>query len=161
VTEIAAFTERRETVHVHDAQTLRDKLMHSLRMVADAQTVDYQDADSLLAELGDQATEAPGETLTPLESLPGETPPAPDPQDSERAGGNTTYSIPHPRSTDCNNVTVEECNNVTVDESNNVTECNDVTEDCNNVTDDGETVTRVTVVAKTPHSDCNDGGWGC
>ena len=162
VTEIAAFTERRETVHVHDAQTLRDKLMHSLRMVADAQTVDYQDADSLLAELGDQATEAPGETLTPLESLPGETPPAPDPQDPERAGGNTTYSIPHPRSTDCNNVTVEECNNVTQDESNNVTECNDVTEDCNNVTDDGETVTRVTVVAKTPHSDCNNvtGGGG-
>jgi hypothetical protein len=83
VTEIAAFTERRETVHVHDAQTLRDKLMHSLRMVADAQTVDYQDADSLLAEIGNQATEAPGETLTPLESLPGETPPAPDPQDFE------------------------------------------------------------------------------
>jgi len=149
VTEIAAFTERRETVHVHDAQTLRDKLMHSLRMVADAQTVDYQDADSLLAELAD----APGDDPTPLEPLPGETPPAPDPQDSERAGGNTTHSNPLKESDDCNNVTEDDCNNVTHDESNDVT-------DCNNVTDDEETVTHVTVVAKTQHSDCNDGGGG-
>lgn len=151
VTEIAAFTERRETVHVHDAQTLRDKLMHSLRMVADAQTVDYQDADSLLAELGDQAT-VPGEALTPIDSLPGETPPPPDPQDFDCAGGDTTYSIPHPQSPSRNNVT--ERNNVT--NCNDVTEC--VTEDCNNVTDDGETVTRVTVVAKTQHSDEGGGG---
>lgn len=151
VTEIAAFTERRETVHVHDAQAIREKLLNSLRAVAqaDAVDVDATDADSLLAELAD----APGDDPTPLEPQPGETPPAPDPQDFASAGGDTTHSNPHTRSTDCNNVTVEECNNVTVDESNDVT-------DCNNVTDDGETVTHVTVVAKIQHSDCNDGGGG-
>ena len=156
VTEIAAFTERRETVHIHDAQAIRDKLMHSLKLAinADAQTLEYSDADDLLAEL----------TPTTGDFLPGETPPAPHPQDPEHTGGNTTYSIPHPRSDDCNNVTITDCNNVT-EECNNVTDeadCNNVTNDCNSVTDcndvTGETVTRVTVVAKIQHSDEGGGG---
>lgn len=106
VTEIAAFTERRETVHVTDAAGARDKLMHSLRlaMQAHAVDVDAQDADSLLAEI----------SATPDEIQPGETPPPTDPPILSDTGGDTTHSIPHPQSTHFNNVTDPTVTNVTV-----------------------------------------------
>lgn len=142
VTEVAAFTERRETVHVHDAQAMREKLLHSLRLAvqADAQDVAYDDADSLLAELSDQATDAPGDQATPHTIQPGETPPPATPQILSDAGGDTTHSNSLKGSTDCNNVTL----------------------DCNSVTPEEETVTAVTVVAEIQHSDCNEvtGGGG-
>lgn len=125
VTEIAAFTERRETVHVHDAQAIREKLLNSLRAVAQADAVDVEatDADDLLAELAPTRSQIPAS----------DDPPPPDPQDPERAGGNTTHSNPHPRSSDCNNVTLNEAT---------VTH---VTLDRNKVTLEEPTVTHVTV----------------
>lgn len=115
VTEIAAFTERRETVHVHDAQAMREKLLHSLRLAvqADAQDVAYDDAESLLAELGDLATES---DPPPGTIQPGETPPPATPQILSDAGGNTTHSNPLNRSTDRNAVTLDR-NSVTLEEA--------------------------------------------
>lgn len=91
VTEIAAFTERRETVHVHDSTSARDKLLHSIRMAinAEATDVDAVDADSLLAEL------AP----PPAQIQPTETPPPTDPPILNDVGAETTHSIPHTQST--------------------------------------------------------------
>jgi len=130
VTEVAAFTERRETVHVHDAQAMREKLLHSLRLAvqADAQDVAYDDADSLLAELGDQATA--GDQATPGTIQPGETPPPATPQILSDAEVNTTHSSLLKGSTDRNNVTLDR---------------NSDTLDRNAVTLDEATVTQVTV----------------
>ena len=133
VTEIAAFTERRETVHVHDAQAMKEKLLHSLRLAvqADAQDVTYDDADSLLAELGDMATDAPGDDPPPDAIQPGETPPPATPQDPEFAQVNTTHSSLLKGSTDRNNVTLDDRNSDTLDR--------------NSVTLEEATVTQVTV----------------
>ena len=130
VTEVAAFTERRETVHVHDAQAMREKLLHSLRLAvqADAQDVTYDDADSLLAELGDMTAET---DPAPDEIQPGETPPPATPQILSDAGGNTTHSNSLKRSTDRNNVTLDDRNSDTLDR--------------NSVTLEEATVTQVTV----------------
>jgi len=131
VTEVAAFTERRETVHVHDAQAMREKLLHSLRLAvqADAQDVAYDDADSLLAELGDQATA--GDQATPGTIQPGETPPPATPQILSDAEVNTTHSSLLKGSTDRNNVTLDDRNSDTLDR--------------NSVTLEEATVTQVTV----------------
>lgn len=53
ITEVAAFTERREVVHVHDAETARERLMQSLRLAINSSAVDVTDtsADDLLAEI--------------------------------------------------------------------------------------------------------------
>jgi hypothetical protein len=134
VTEIAAFTERRETVHVHDAQAMKEKLLHSLRLAvqADAQDADYTDAESLLAELGDQATvDAAEPDPTPDATQPGETPPPATPLILSDAGGDTTHSNPHKGSTDRNAVTLDDRNSDTLDR--------------NSVTLEGATVTQVTV----------------
>lgn len=53
ITEVAAFTERREVVHVHDAETARERLMQSLRLAINSSAIDVTDtsADDLLAEI--------------------------------------------------------------------------------------------------------------
>jgi len=53
VTEVAAFTDRKEITHVKDSSAIRDQIMAQLRSVitSDAQDVD---ADALLQELGSE-----------------------------------------------------------------------------------------------------------
>ncbi len=54
ITEVALFTERRETVHVSDPREMREKLMASIQLaIENSQAIDVEakSADDLLAEL--------------------------------------------------------------------------------------------------------------
>ena len=54
ITEVALFTERRETVHVSDPREMREKLMASIQLaIENSQAIDIEakSADDLLAEL--------------------------------------------------------------------------------------------------------------
>jgi hypothetical protein len=92
VTEVAAFTERREVIKSTDSTEAREKLLASLRLAMQAQAVDV-DANDLLAE------------LAPMQNAPDETPAAPTPQDSSDEGGIYMHSIPHTQSSSCTNFT--------------------------------------------------------
>jgi hypothetical protein len=82
VTEVAAFTERKEITHVRDSGAIREQIMSQLKtmMLAsdDAETID---ADSLLVELAG------------AEPHPEGTPP-----NAERDSGSHVHTIPHEQS---------------------------------------------------------------
>jgi hypothetical protein len=82
VTEVAAFTERREVVRTTNAADAREKLLTTLRQAMQAQAVDI-DATELLAEL------APAKPIAD-----GETPPPPDPPAHSEQAGDSTHSTP-------------------------------------------------------------------
>jgi len=76
VSEVAAFTERKETTVVKQSSDIKAKLLESLRNVVDvdARSVD-DDADSLLAELSNPKVSAEGdnaalENVPPVENVP-------------------------------------------------------------------------------------------
>lgn len=82
VTEVAAFTERREVVRTTNAADAREKLLATLRQAMQAQAVDI-DATELLAE------------LAPVrENADAETPPPPDPPAHSDEAEDTTHSTP-------------------------------------------------------------------
>jgi len=105
VTEVAAFTERREVVQVQDAGTIRERLMQSLRLAVQTSAIDVEDtsADDLLAEIiGARLDQADADTLdaedpTPSAEPDPETPPTPDPPEPESSTPPYTHSIPHPQ----------------------------------------------------------------
>jgi hypothetical protein len=82
VTEVAAFTERREVVRTTNAADAREKLLATLRQAMQAQAVDI-DASELLAELAPVKQNADGET-----------PPPPDPPAHIEDAGDSTHSTP-------------------------------------------------------------------
>ncbi len=93
VTEVAAFTERKEVRTITSSEDARAKIMAELKQLANADAVDVQavdrDADSLLAELA-----APSEN-----SGSAETHPPPTPLENEWDSGGTLHTIPHEQST--------------------------------------------------------------
>jgi hypothetical protein len=84
VTEVAAFTERREVVKVTNAEDAKEKLLATLRLAMQSNAVDV-DASELLAELdgGRMRNAAGDEGATPT------------PQILSDAAGNTTHSNLH------------------------------------------------------------------
>lgn len=80
VTEVAAFTERKEITHVSSSSDLRDRIMQQLKtVILDASDATDVDADSLLAEISGDA-----------EPHPQGTPPNP-----EWDSGDNVHTIPH------------------------------------------------------------------
>jgi hypothetical protein len=112
ITEVAAFTERREVVHVHDAETARERLMQSLRLAVQSSAIDVDDtsADDLLAEISgaqshdDEITDAHAHTDTHAHTGEGfENAPEADPPGGQGLDWSDTpptplHSIPHPQS---------------------------------------------------------------
>lgn len=90
VTEVAAFTERREVVQVKDSGDARDRLLESIRLAikADATDADTIDGDDLLREL---ALTNPTETDS---EQPG-TPPTADPPEQTEAPAPYIHTNPH------------------------------------------------------------------
>ena len=92
VTEVAAFTERKEVRTITSSEDARAKIMAELKQLANADAVDVlavdHDADSLLAELA-----APAEN-----SGSAETHPPPTPLENEWDSGGTLHTIPHEQS---------------------------------------------------------------
>ena len=84
VTEVAAFTERREVVKVTNAEDAKEKLLATLRLAMQSNAVDV-DASELLAELDGGR----------MQNAPGDGDATPTPQILSDAAGNTTHSIPH------------------------------------------------------------------
>jgi hypothetical protein len=100
VTEVAAFTERREVIKTTDSQQARAQLMDSLMMAIKQGATDVDDsaAASLLAELNAGTDVETIETdARTVDSEHGQgftddgeqTPPTPDPPDAERDSGGT------------------------------------------------------------------------
>jgi hypothetical protein len=97
VTEVAAFTERREVVKTTDSQTARAQLLDSLMMAIKQGATDVDDgaAASLLAELNSETDAETVETTAievdagGIESTPAEPPPTPTPPNAERDSGGT------------------------------------------------------------------------
>jgi hypothetical protein len=86
VTEVAAFTERKELTTITSSQDAREKVMQELRLLMnqDAEDATLIDADSLLAELHPRADPPSVETesrselhTTPLEQIPPLSDPTP------------------------------------------------------------------------------------
>lgn len=113
ITEVAAFTERREVVHVHDAETARERLMQSLRLAINSSAVDVTDtsADDLLAEItgaqahdiitdahADARADADGQTGEGFENAPDAGPPVGGSLNVAATAPSPLHSIPHTQS---------------------------------------------------------------
>ena len=117
ITEVALFTERRETVVTTDSADARAKLMAAMKLaISNSQAIDaeYTSADDLLAELAgdapsddiqpsheEQATDAAAEA-EPVPAIAGwnanenaPNPPTPDPEIKGNAHLSHLHSIPH------------------------------------------------------------------
>lgn len=94
VTEVAAFTERKEVRTITSSETARAQVLEQLRTLVQGSATDVtvidRDADSLLAELagGDDAAE----------SVEGDTHPGATPQTVYEESLNSMHTIPHERS---------------------------------------------------------------
>ena len=79
VTEVAAFTERREVLALSASVDIRERLLESLKAAAkaDAQDANTIDAESLLAELAELPAPDPAENAAP------DTPPDPHPPEDK------------------------------------------------------------------------------
>jgi hypothetical protein len=117
ITEVALFTERRETVVTTDSGDARAKLMNAMRLaITNSQTIDaeYSSADDLLAELAggdvnddEQPDHERAEAYTAQETeqsradaggtgkVEQATPPTPQPQKSDEPAQLPMHSIPH------------------------------------------------------------------
>jgi hypothetical protein len=87
ITEVAAFTERKEVRTITSSEDARAKIMAELKQLTSADVQDVtvnDDADSLLAELAI--------------SVDDETHPHPTPQDGDEESRTNTHTIPHERS---------------------------------------------------------------
>jgi len=94
MTEVALFTERREIVQVVDSDSIRARLMDTLRTITQAEVMDVEDtaADSLLAEL---AAPIPQDDSLVIEAQDPEAL-ADEAQDPETILNSTPGAIPHP-----------------------------------------------------------------
>ena len=98
MTEVALFTERREIVQVVDSDSIRARLMDTLRTITQAEAVDVEDtaADSLLAELAAPIPQAEDDSLVieaqDPEALADEAPA----EDPEAILNSTPRATPHP-----------------------------------------------------------------
>lgn len=90
VTEVAAFTERKEVRTITSSEDARAKIMAELKQLANADAIDVTaidaDADSLLAE------------LAVADSMDDETHPSPTPQDCQPESHSHIHTIPHEQS---------------------------------------------------------------
>jgi hypothetical protein len=84
VTEVAAFTERKEVRTISSSEDARARVMQELRGLLTSSATDATviEADSLLQELTGDADKFNGSTAEESTEPPSETPPHPDPPDA-------------------------------------------------------------------------------
>ena len=92
VTEVAAFTERKEVRTITSSEDARAKIMQQLKELTKAQAIDTElidrQADDLMAELADDSANPPED----------ETHRTPTPQDAEEESRASMHTIPHEQS---------------------------------------------------------------
>ena len=91
VTEVAAFTERREVVQIKNPDEIRKRLMDSIRAAIKGRAIDAEvkEVDSLLAEIGS------GRGPDTIDAPAAADPPGGDPPNLSDAQPQTVHSNPH------------------------------------------------------------------
>jgi hypothetical protein len=103
ITEVALFTERREVIKVSDAAQVRTALLDSIKtaLKANADDVEYQDADDLLKEIeAARVIDQDAEGGEGVDEAGDETPPGGDPQSSAEDTATYMHTNPHNGSAD-------------------------------------------------------------
>jgi hypothetical protein len=92
VSEVGAFTERKETKVIHESSKIKEKLLEQLKTIINVDAKELDDSgDSLLRELsGQNPTESEAETQDPTTTRP--------PYIDHADGGTVIHSIPHNQS---------------------------------------------------------------
>ena len=113
VTEVAAFTERKEVTHIKTSEDARAAVLAKLRdiMKGNAQDVDSKDADSLLLEIMPAASHDDAMTIDataddetaagyapPVDDFSGASDATPTPTNDVRSPGQPIHTNPHTQS---------------------------------------------------------------
>lgn len=92
VSEVGAFTERKETKVIHESSKIKEKLLEQLKTIINIDATEVDDGDSLLRELsGSDQVAVKSEPVDPTTTRP--------PQIDTPDGGSYTHSIPLTQST--------------------------------------------------------------
>ena len=83
VSEVGAFTERKETKVIHESSKIKEKLLEQLKTIINVDAKELDDGESLLAELSGNSAESENPTTTR------------PPQFDHAEGGTVIHSIPH------------------------------------------------------------------
>lgn len=97
VSEVGAFTERKETKVIHESSKIKEKLLDQLKTIIniDAKEIDAEDADELLREISESRNAEPTEEKHESEN-PTHSPP---PQFDPATGGSAIHINMHDKST--------------------------------------------------------------
>lgn len=78
VSEVGAFTERKETKVIHESSKIKEKLLDQLKTIIniDAKEIDAEDADELLREISDSRNQSEPDSENPTHSPPPNIDPA-------------------------------------------------------------------------------------
>ena len=88
VSEVGAFTERKETKVIHESSKIKEKLLEQLKTIINVDATEIDNGESLLAELsGQNPTESEPENAEPTTTRP--------PDIDHADGGTVIHSIPH------------------------------------------------------------------
>ena len=90
VSEVGAFTERKETKVIHESSKIKEKLLEQLKTIINVDAKELDDGESLLAELSGNSAESENPTTTR------------PPQFDHAEGGTVIHSIPNTQSADLN-----------------------------------------------------------
>lgn len=90
VSEVGAFTERKETKVIHESSKIKEKLLEQLKTIINVDAKELDDGESLLAELSGKSAESENPTTTR------------PPQIDHAEGGTVIHSIPLTQSADPN-----------------------------------------------------------
>jgi len=100
VTEVAAFTERKEVRTISSSESARNEILQQLKDLVRSDATDIESvevsADSLLAEL--TAARTPESDRAAADSSPADTHPSPTPQTAQPESRSTQHTIPLERS---------------------------------------------------------------
>lgn len=98
VSEVGAFTERKETKVIHESSKIKEKLLEQLKTIINVDATEVDDGESLLRELsGEDPTESEPESQDPTTTPP--------PQFDHATGGSYTHINPHIQSTNLDDET--------------------------------------------------------
>ena len=101
VSEVGAFTERKETKVIHESSKIKEKLLEQLKTIINVDATEVDDGESLLRELsGSDQVAAKTETQDPTTTRP--------PQIDHAEHGTDIHSIPHNQSVTSNSGENEE-----------------------------------------------------
>ena len=91
VSEVGAFTERKETKVIHESSKIKEKLLEQLKTIINVDATEVDDGESLLRELSG-SDQGKAETQDPTTTRP--------PQIDHAEHGTDIHSIPHNQSAD-------------------------------------------------------------